>query len=107
MASFTLDGETYEYLRPDPGHPPDKIRSWEYRDYPKIMASVPLPRGATMDVYAVAEGWNLSYILVSWADDGDHAHWAWIPADNVRRVTDSEWDIEEYRRCPENLRAIR
>jgi hypothetical protein len=30
----------------------------------------------------------------------------WIAAGNVRRVTDSEWDVEEYRRCREKLRAI-
>lgn len=71
------------------------------------MASVPLAGGSTVDVYAVAERWNPSYVLVSWADDGDHAHWAWIPAGNVRLVTDSEWDIEEYRRCPEKLRPVR
>ncbi len=44
---------------------------------------------------------------MSWADDGRHAHWAWIPAGNVERVTDSDWDIEAYRRCPEHLRNIR
>lgn len=71
------------------------------------MANVPLAGGGTMDVYAVAERWTPTYILVSWADDGDHKHWSWIPAGNVRRVTDSEWDIEDYRRCPEKLRGIR
>ncbi|SDL61376.1 hypothetical protein SAMN04487916_111101 [Arthrobacter sp. ov407] len=71
------------------------------------MATLPLADGATVDDYAVAERWNPSYVLVSWADDGDQAHWAWIPCRNVRRVTDSEWDIEEYRRCPKNLRGIR
>jgi hypothetical protein len=59
MASFTLDGQSYEYLRPDPGHPAEETRSWEYGKYPKVMASVPLDAGAAMDVYAVAERWNL------------------------------------------------
>jgi hypothetical protein len=63
MTSFTLDGETYEYLRPDPGHPAEETRSWEYGNYPKVMASVPL-NGGTVRVYAVAERWNPSYILV-------------------------------------------
>jgi hypothetical protein len=107
MASFTLDGETYEYLRPDPGHPPEVTRSWEYGKYPKVMASVPLAAGGTMDVYAHADRWNPSHILVSWVDDEWHHHWAWVPAGNVRRVTDSQWDIEEYRRCPEHLRGVR
>lgn len=107
MASFTLDGETHEYLRPDPGHRPEDAKSWEYGKYPKVMASLPLADGGTVDVYAHADRWNPSHILVSWLDDDRHVHWAWIPAGNVRRVTDSEWDIEEYRRCPDNLRGIR
>lgn len=106
MASFTLDGVTHEYLRPDPGHSPDAAHSWDYGSYPKVMATLPLTEG-TVDVYAVAERWNPSQVLVSWQDDGHHPHWAWIPAGNVRRVTDSEWDIEEYWRCPGHLRGIR
>jgi hypothetical protein len=107
MASFTLDGQDYEYLRPDSGHPPERTGSWEYGKYPKVMASLPLASGGTVDVYAHADRWNPSHILVSWVDDEWHHHWAWVPAGNVRRVTDSEWDIEEYRRCPEHRRGIR
>ena len=44
---------------------------------------------------------------VSWFDDERHPHWAWIPAANFRRVTDSEWDIKEYRSRPEHMRGIR
>lgn len=75
MASFTLDGETYEYLRPDPGHA-EETHSWTYGAYPKVMATLPLAGGRTKDVYAVAERWNPSHILVSWADDEGHSHWA-------------------------------
>ncbi|MET4094549.1 hypothetical protein [Arthrobacter sp. UYCu712] len=107
MASFTLDGVTYEYLMPDLDHSPDDTHSWTYGQYPKIVASVLLADGGTVDVYAQADRWNPSQILVSWQDDDYRPHWAWIPAGNVRRVTDSEWDIEEYRRCPEHLRGIR
>ena len=107
MASSTLDGETFEYLKPEPGHAPEDARSWTYGNYPKIRANIPLVDGTTVTVYAVAERWNPSHVLVSWQDDGRHAHWAWIPAGNVDRVSDSEWDIEEYRRCPDKLRAIR
>lgn len=106
MPQFTLDGVAHEYLRPDPGHSLDAAHSWDYGNYPKVMATLPLTEG-TVDVYAVAERWNPSQVLVSWRDDGGHPHWTWIPARNVRPVTDSEWDIEEYRRCPEHLRAIR
>jgi hypothetical protein len=106
MASFTLDGTTYEYLLPDPGHP-ETTKSWEYGKYPKIMATIALAAGGTVEVYALAERWNPSHILVAWEDDDWRPHWAWVPAGSVRRVTDSEWDIWEYWRCPENLRAVR
>ncbi|MDQ0865711.1 hypothetical protein QF036_003292 [Arthrobacter globiformis] len=32
-------------------------------------------------------------IIVRWLDDEEHAHVAWIPKDNVRRLTASEGDI--------------
>lgn len=51
MASFTLDGTAYEYLRPDPGPNPEDARSWTYGQYPKVMATVPLTSGI-VDVYA-------------------------------------------------------
>jgi hypothetical protein len=76
MASFTLDGITYEYLRQDPG-PHENIKSWEYGAYPKIMATLPLADGATLDVYAHASRWNPSHILVAWQDDEYRPHWAW------------------------------
>lgn len=66
-----------------------------------------LAGGGVIDVYARAERWNPSHILARWEDDGRRPHWAWIPAGSVRRVTDSEWDIFEYRRCPANLRGVR
>lgn len=90
MASFTLAGETYEYLKPDPGHQPDETKSWTYGNYPKIMARVPLVDGGTISVYAIAQRWNPSHILASWADNGGHPHWALVPAGNVQRVSDSE-----------------
>ena len=45
--------------------------------------------------------------MVGWEDHNLRPHWAWIPSGNVRRVTDSEWDIELYRRCPEKFRPIK
>lgn len=107
MASCTLDGETFEYLKPDPGHEPEDARSWTYGSYPKVLARLPLANGGTVTAYAVAQRWNPSHIRMGWADDSRHSHWAWIPAGNVERVRDSEWDIEEYRRCPEHLRGVR
>jgi hypothetical protein len=107
MPNFTLDGEQFEYLQPDSGHGPDEAQSWTYGASPKVRAAVPLAGGGAVHVYAWAERWNPSSVLVRWADDGRHSHWAWIPAGSVERLTVSEWDIEEYRRCPEKFRPIR
>ena len=41
-----------------------------------MLATLPLADGGTVTVYAVAERWNPSRMLVSCADDGGHAHWA-------------------------------
>lgn len=107
MSTFTLAGAAYDYLKPSSGHPPEACHSWIYGQYPKVLAAVPLTDGGTVDVYAHAERWNPSKIIVSWLDDDRHPHWAWIPAGNVRRVTDSEWDIIEYHRCSAERRPIR
>ena len=46
-----------------------------------------------------------SRIPVGGADDGRHA--LDLDPGTVEGVTDSGWDVEEYRRCPESLRGIR
>lgn len=106
MSRFTLDGEAHEYLTPSGGHPED-ARSWTYGEYPKVSAALPLTDDGTVTVYAEAQRWTSTHILCAWKDDEDHGHWAWVPKDNVRTVTESEWDIEEYRRCPEHLCGVR
>jgi hypothetical protein len=50
MASFTLDGKTYEYLKPDSDHPPEACHSWTYGKYPTVLAALPLTDGGTVDV---------------------------------------------------------
>ena len=72
MATFTIDGEPYEYLSQDPGRP-EETQSWEYAKYPKVIAMLPLATGS-VDVYAMAQRWTPSHILVSRQDDGDHSH---------------------------------
>lgn len=106
MASFTLDGTNHEYLLPDPDQS-EKTMSWEYGKWPKVAATVALQDGGTLEVYARAERWKRSHTLVRWEDDYRRPHHAWVPVGKVRRVTDSEWDIWEYHRCPENLRGVR
>jgi hypothetical protein len=42
-------------------------------------------------VYARASRWTPTHVNVTWKDDTDHPHMAWVPKDSVGRVTDSEW----------------
>lgn len=107
MDSFTQDGATYEYLKPAGFDSPTEVRSWEYGHYPKVLAAVPLTAGGTVDVYGESTRWSATHISVSWVDDKAKTCWAWIPKANVRRATDSEWDVDQYRRCHPENRVIR
>lgn len=64
------------------------------------MAEIPLQSGGTVNVYGEAMRWGHGLILTCWRDDEGHLHSAWIPKDNVRRLTASEWDVIEYQQCP-------
>jgi hypothetical protein len=105
MASFTLDGETHECLRPDPGHAPEDTHSRTYGKYPKVLATLILGRRSEVDVYAHAEHWNPSHVCSCPGRTTTGGRRAWIQAGNVRPVTASEWDLEEYRRRPEKRRG--
>ncbi|MFW0775927.1 hypothetical protein ACLRGI_22475 [Paenarthrobacter nitroguajacolicus] len=104
--SFLLDGVTYEFVHPERMGPVEEVKSWEWGHYPKVHALVPLKAGGTVAVYAEAKHWNQTQISVQWYDDDKVSLTAWLPKDDVRPVTNSEWDIDEYNRCPEWLRVI-
>jgi hypothetical protein len=106
MPTFILDGDPYDYLAPRLEGDPEDVHSWEYGKWPKVEAAVPLTGGGTVPVYGEAARWGHDHVIVSWRHDDGQTHWAWIPAANDRRLSDSEWDIIEYRRCPENLRHL-
>jgi hypothetical protein len=107
MPSFTQDGTTYQYRKPLGFKRPEDVQSWEYGRYPKVLAAVPLADGGTVDVYGESTRWSPTHISVQWVDHHGHTNWAWIPKGNVRRARDSEWDIDQYRRCADVNRAIR
>lgn len=106
MPSFIFRGATYEYLRPALKVGPNVVQSWEYRDWPKVEASVPLSGGASVIVYGDAMRWAGDQILVRWKDDAGHHHDAWLPDSGVRRLTASERDIIAYHACPPELRSV-
>lgn len=107
MPTFTLDGVPYDYLQPRPDAGAEVTHSWEYGHWPRVEAAVPLTAGGSFPVYAEAMRWAGDQILVRWLDDDGHYHDAWIPKQNVRKLTPSEWDIIEYHACPPELRPIR
>ncbi|AYR00915.1 hypothetical protein PP636_gp58 [Arthrobacter phage Hestia] len=104
MPSFTLGGVAYEYVAPPP--PARLIQSWEYPHWPHVEAAVQLVGGGSVQVYGEASRWSPDQVHVRWADDKGHFHASWLPNANVRRLTDSEWDIIQYHQCPENLRHV-
>ena len=104
--SFLLDGNTYEFASPERVGPVEDVKSWEWGHYPKVHALVLLKAGGTLGVYAHATHWNLAQIHVQWYDDEKDSLSAWLPKENVRPVTNSEWDIDEYNRCPGWLRMV-
>lgn len=107
MPKFTLDGVTHEYLAPPKPQRLHLIKSWEYPHWPRVEAEVPLAGGGTVKVYGEASRWSAEQVHARWADDDDHLHQAWLPTANVRPLTDSEWDVIQFHRCPENLRSVR
>lgn len=105
--SFLLDGVTYEFVHPERVGLVEEVKSWEMGKYPKVHALVPLRAGGTVAVYAEAKYWNQTQISIQWYDDDKESMTAWLPKDSVRPVTDSEWDVDQYNRCPSWLRGIR
>ncbi|VXB24164.1 conserved hypothetical protein [Arthrobacter sp. 9V] len=104
--SFLLDGQRYDFAHPEREGPVNEVKSWEMGHYPKVLAQVPLKAGGTVAVYAEAKYWNGTQISVNWYDDDKDSLTAWLPKESVRPVTESEWDIDEYNRCPEWLRGV-
>jgi hypothetical protein len=74
MPTFTLAGVEYEYLAPKLEGDPEEIHSWEYGQWPRVEAAVPLKDGGTVSVYGEAMRWGHEQIIVRWLDDEEHAH---------------------------------
>lgn len=107
MPTFILGASSLEYLTPMPDVDLHDIHSWEYGHWPRVEANIPLVSGGTVKVYAEASRWGGSFIRVRWSTEAGTYHQAWIPKENVQRLTASEWDIIEFHACPENLRHVR
>lgn len=107
LTTFLLDGRTYDHVRGDRVGPVEDVQSWGMNNQPKVHAQIPLSTGGSIDVYAQATHWNQTQIHIRWHDDNKDSLTTWLPKADVRPVTNSEWDIDQYNRCPEELRTIR
>ncbi|MFP3579996.1 hypothetical protein SB659_10485 [Arthrobacter sp. SIMBA_036] len=104
---FLLDGRTHEYIEPERDGPVEDVRSWLMGEYPRVHARVPLAAGGTVYVYASATHWDRNQIHVQWYDDNKASLTAWLAKADIRPVTDSEWDIDQYNRTPDWLKSTR
>jgi hypothetical protein len=107
LTSFTLAGVVYDFARVERQGAIEDVHSWPMGQYPKVRAIVPLTAGGDVTVYAEATHWNRSQVHVRWFDDDQDSLTTWLPKESVSPVTDSEWDIDQYNRCPEWLRGVR
>lgn len=107
QTTFVLHGVTYEVAGPGRQGPVEAVRTWPPVERPRVHARIQIKGGAALHVYAEATAWNATQIHVRWHDDNNDSLTSWVSKDDVRRVTDSEWDIDEYNRTPEWLRVVR
>jgi hypothetical protein len=106
MPTFTLADDSYDYVQAQPDVDAGEYQSWEYGQWPRVEADLPLGDGGTVPVHAEASRWTPHHIHVRWADDHGGFHGAWVPKGNVRLLAASEWDIIAYHQCPPELRSI-
>lgn len=105
MGSFTLNGIRYEYVRGT--MPTAEARSWEYGSYPHLAVTITVESGARLEVLGQGTRWAGDWICFSWVDDEDQTNWSWVPRGDVRKVTDSEWDVHVFNRLPPSMQAHR
>jgi hypothetical protein len=107
QTTFVIEGVTYELAEADRVGRISAVRTWPPNERPKVHATVTLQDGGTTTVYAEATAWNQTQIHVRWHDDNTDSLTTWAPKADVRPVTESEWDIDQYNRTPEWSRPIR
>lgn len=57
MPKFTFNGVSYEYARSSLAAAPGAVHSWEYGQWPRVEAAVPLAEGGDVSVYGQAMRW--------------------------------------------------
>ncbi|MFF1382750.1 hypothetical protein ACFVWT_04210 [Arthrobacter sp. NPDC058288] len=102
---FLWYGERHSYIRGE--MPAAEAHSWEYTSYPLLAATLTVNGGQRLEVLGEGSRWAADWICFSWVDDEDQTNWTWLPRSDVRKVTDSEWDIHVFNRMPPALQAHR
>jgi hypothetical protein len=86
---FVLGGTVYVHADPVPDV--GEANRFGYGDEPKVIAQVPLEDGDTVEVHGYATFYTQEWVTVDWNDDNYQHFNAWIPATNVRRPLEGEW----------------
>ena len=107
QTTFVIEGVTYDLLEAERVGRIGAVRTWPPNDRPKVHARVRLTNGDTTTVYAEATAWNQTQIHVQFHDDNNDSLTTWALKADVRPVTESEWDIDQYNRTDSSRRHIR
>lgn len=87
--------------------PAGEVHSWEYGNYPRLAATITVDGDRRLEVLGEGSRWAGDWICFAWVDDKNQTMWSWIPLADVRKVTESEWDIHQFNRLPDVLQAHR
>ena len=91
QTKFVLDGAEYEHADPRPEITPGRVRRFVYGGEPKVIAKVPLAAGGTVEVHGYATHYTQEWVSLAWTDDVFSHCTCWVPAADVRRPGEGEW----------------
>ncbi|CCQ44333.1 hypothetical protein ARTSIC4J27_257 [Pseudarthrobacter siccitolerans] len=89
---FQLDGVPYEYEWTQPDFTGKAVQRYTYGQEPKVIASLDLSDGRTVEIHGYAEHWTNDEVVIVWTDDNFQHCSAWMPTRKVRRPDGDEWD---------------
>lgn len=102
---FVWFGEAHTFVRGE--KPAGEAHSWEYGHYPLLAATLTVDGGQRVEVLGEGSRWAGEWVCFSWVDDEDQTSWTWLPRSDVRKVSDSEWDIHVFNRLPSGMQEHR
>jgi hypothetical protein len=88
---FVLSGTVYEHASPEPVIAPGSVRRFVNGTEPQIIAQVPLTSGGSVVIHGYATHYTQEWVTVVWNDDNTQHFDCWVPAADVRRPAEGEW----------------